>query len=124
MGLSDRVEFLGALPFEELADVYTASSVVCVPSLWQEPFGYAAAEAMAMGCPVVATPSGALPELLSDGRGYVAETFTSDALAAALRLALGDPGAARAAGERARDWSREQLTVDVIGPRYLELFES
>ena len=81
----------------ELGELYADAAVVCVPSAWQEPFGYAAAEAMAMGRAVVATPSGALPELLADGRGFVAaELSTREALAGHCDEALEDGGRRRA----------------------------
>lgn len=88
LGLERRVKFLGNLSFDGVAALYLRSTVVCVPSAWDEPFGYAAAEAMALGCAVVATPRGALPELLREGRGFVAESMHPDALAAALARAL------------------------------------
>ena len=76
IGVGGRAEFLGAMSLGELGGLYADAAVVCVPSAWQEPFGYAAAEAMAMGRAVVATPSGALPELLGDDRGFIAAAPT------------------------------------------------
>ena len=37
------------------------------PLQWDEPFGLAAAEAMACGTPVVTYARGAMPELVADG---------------------------------------------------------
>ena len=79
--MDDRPSSLVPCHLLKLGGLYADAAVVCVPSAWQEPFGYAAAEAMAMGRAVVATPSGALRELLGDGRGFVAAAPTSDALA-------------------------------------------
>jgi glycosyltransferase involved in cell wall biosynthesis len=121
--VADRVRFRGALPLEGIAELYARASVVCVPSAWEEPFGYAAAEAMAMGRPVVATPKGALRELLEGGRGFLAARDDPPALATALEAALSDPRSRRQAGERAVNFADRELGLEVIGPRYEFLYE-
>jgi glycosyltransferase involved in cell wall biosynthesis len=82
-----------------------------VPSLWAEPFGLVALEAMAMGTPVVAARSGGLAEVLVDGEtGYLTPPGDSNSLAAALRRVLEDDdlrsrmsSAARLRAERFRE---------------------
>jgi glycosyltransferase involved in cell wall biosynthesis len=45
---------------------------VLFPSDWEEPFGLVMIEAMACGTPVVATPRGAVPEIVVDGEtGFI-----------------------------------------------------
>jgi glycosyltransferase involved in cell wall biosynthesis len=60
-----------------------------VPSLWDEPFGLVACEALAAGVPVVGYDSGALREIVEQGvtgalvpRGAIAEAAASIATAA------------------------------------------
>ncbi|MCS7313281.1 MAG: glycosyltransferase family 4 protein [Acidobacteria bacterium] len=122
LGLESRVRFLGSLPLDGIAELYARSAVVGVPSTWDEPFGYAAAEAMAMGRPVVATPRGALPELLADGRGFVARTATPEALAEVLRTALEDERRRREVAARARAFARSQLRWDHAGTTYVRYY--
>lgn len=45
------------------------------PIIWEEPFGLAVVEALACGTPVVATPRGALPEIISPECGVLADSF-------------------------------------------------
>ena len=122
LGLRRRVVFRGRVTPAELQTLYTEAVLTCVPSAWGEPFGYAVAEAMAAGVPVVGAPTGAIPELLGDGRGFVAASVTPKALAASIRQALPDAGDRADRAHRAAAFAREELHVDVIGRRYEELY--
>jgi phosphatidyl-myo-inositol alpha-mannosyltransferase len=72
------VRFLGRLPDGDLAERYRQSDVFCAPSLGGESFGMVLVEAMAAGCPVVAS---AIPGYVETARG------------AALLVPPGDPAA-------------------------------
>ncbi len=124
IGLGDRVEFLGAMSLAELGELYADAAVVCVPSAWEESFGYAAAEAMAMGRAVVATPSGALPELLGDGRGFVAAASTPEALTVSLHEALEDHCRRKGVERKARDFALSNLSMKCVGPKYEAVYDS
>ena len=120
--LEGKVTFLGALSLEALVDLYRRGAIACVPTIMGESFGYAVAEAMAVGIPVVGAPTGAIPELLADGRGYVASSATPEALASTIREALVDhEGRAERAASAAR-FAREALHTDVVCRKYEELY--
>jgi glycosyltransferase involved in cell wall biosynthesis len=57
LGIESRVHFLGAVRHEEVAHLMNAATVFVLPS-HQEPFGLVLLEALACGCPVVATDEG------------------------------------------------------------------
>lgn len=102
-GLADRCRFIGFLPDPEaLPDWYRALSVVVCPSR-TEGFGLPCLEAMASGCPVVATRTGAWPELIEEGAdGFLVPGGEPAALAAAIAKITADPAAVAAMGARAR----------------------
>ena len=64
-GLQDSVLLLGFVPEEQLAKYYQASDLVVMPTLQLEGFGLVTVEALACGTPVMGTPVGAIPEVLS-----------------------------------------------------------
>ena len=64
-GLINQTRVLGYVPTEDLVAVYNLATVYCQPS-FDEGFGLPVLEAMACGCPVVASQSGSLPEVCGD----------------------------------------------------------
>ena len=71
LGVRHRVSFVGWQTGTSLVDVYRKATCVVIPSFY-EPFGIVALEAMACGCPVVASDTGGLKEIVTDGvNGYL-----------------------------------------------------
>lgn len=63
--LSDRVIIAGWVPDEDLPALYSGAELYVHPSLY-EGFGFPILEAMACGCPVVASNAASLPELVGE----------------------------------------------------------
>lgn len=57
------------LDHESYSKIYQKIRAVIVPSIWYEPFGYVAAEALLRGRLLIASRVGALPELAKDCKG-------------------------------------------------------
>ena len=123
--LRNRVEFFGHLGQEELSNFYRGLDALAVPSLdtsrWLEQFCRVAVEAMASGVPVVASRSGALPDVIGRA-GLLVSPGDPAALRAALRLIATHPdlaeqlrhdGVTRAAEF---SWGR-------VGADYVHLYE-
>lgn len=63
VGLSDRVEFLGRIPFEKLPGFYASLDVAIAPMV-ADTFGSGSVHAIASGTPVAGFAAAALPEIL------------------------------------------------------------
>jgi glycosyltransferase involved in cell wall biosynthesis len=78
-GLREDVVFTGFVDDEVLAGLYRQSEAFVLPSL-AEGFGIPAIEAMACGTPVVASKTGALPEIVGDA-GVLIDPFSAEDIA-------------------------------------------
>ena len=102
--VQDRVEFLGELDHEAIAEIMRHSDVLAFPSIWQEPFGLPVIEAMASGLPVIATRSGALGETVVDGEtGFLVDRGDVEGLATAMKRLAREPALRRSMGHSGRD---------------------
>lgn len=81
---------LGPVPNPVVKALWAKATIGVVPSLWPEPFGLVAIEAMEAGCPLVASDVGGLSEILSEGRGSLVPPGDPDRLAAAMIELLSD----------------------------------
>lgn len=67
--MGDRVRFTGEISDNELMSLYAGAKALCLPSLY-EGFGLPLLEAMQLGCPVLCSTAGALPEVAADAALY------------------------------------------------------
>jgi len=66
LGLENHVELLGFVPDEDLPHIYRAADLSIIPTQALEGFGLIALEALAAGTPVLVSPVGGLPEVVTD----------------------------------------------------------
>ena len=87
-----NVVFTGFLDKEQQASLWSNSSALVVPSIWDEPFGMVVLEAWAKERPIVAYAKGALPELIRHGvTGLLADPFSIDDLAKNIQELIDKP---------------------------------
>ncbi|MDR3744661.1 MAG: glycosyltransferase family 4 protein [Acidobacteriaceae bacterium] len=88
---TEDVTFTGSLPQPELARRMSCSHVLVLPSV-EEGFGMVMAQAMATGCPVIASDATGVEHLFADGQaGFIFPSRDVDTLAKRLQQLADDP---------------------------------
>ena len=110
--------FLGDIPAKDVACLYRLATLFAFPSLF-EGFGFPVLEAMACGCPVVASDRTSVPEVAGDA-ALLVDPEDEEAFAAAmsrvlcggqLKKSMVEKGKARAAGFTWEKTARRTLDV-------------
>jgi len=97
---------------EDVGPFFAAFDVFVLPS-GNEGTPVTAIEALASGCPVVATRVGGVPDVVTDGEdGFLVEPGDIDGLAARLALLARDPALRAALGGAGRERMRGRYAVD------------
>jgi glycogen synthase len=99
LGLSDHVLFLGKVTEEERATLLASASVFVLPSV-VEPFGIAAAEAMAAGIPAIVSKTSGIAEITDSV--FTVDFWDSDEFASRISELLEYPTLRRAMGAAGR----------------------
>lgn len=121
LGMADQVVFLGYLKQHELENVFDAAWAHVVPSLWREPFGNVATEAMMRGTAVIASRLGGLSEIVVDQEtGLLVPAGDRQALASAIAAVLGN----RVLAERLGEAGRDRALSEFSRTRVLDRFEA
>lgn len=115
-------------------EIFRGARVLLAPSVWEEPFGRVAAEALLNGVPPIVSNRGGLPEAANDGGfvlplpdGLTLDTrapVSADAVAPWVEIIekLAEDDVYAAASTRARAAGETYLPQN-LAPRYVELFE-
>jgi glycosyltransferase involved in cell wall biosynthesis len=122
--VESRVTFVGLV--DDMPEFWRGCDVGAVPSSQAiESFCLAAVEAMASGCPVVATAVGALPEIVRDAAtGWLVEPGNVAGLGRALGLYAQDQHLRTQHGTSARKLCEVEYDLSVAAQAYAELIRS
>ena len=95
------VEFLGSVPQADLPKIMSESHVLVLPSI-EDGFGLVMSQAMACGCPVIASTNTGGEDLFADGvEGFIVPIRDVDALANRMQRLMDDPDLQRRMSEAA-----------------------
>ena len=111
---ADFVDNLGRVSDEHLCSLYASASCLAIPSLY-EGFGLPAAEAMAVGTPVVAGARGSLPEITGNA-AILVDPYDSGSIASGIERAIDQRDELIALGRaRARQFTWAEAASKVAG---------
>lgn len=126
LGLSDRVVFLGAMPYQKVVPYYLAADAFWFPSnARSEAFGLVQVEAMASGCPVINTeiPHSGVPWVSRhEETGLTVPMDDPVALAAAAARLLNEPGLRERLADAGRERARREFDHQVMAERSLSIY--
>jgi glycosyltransferase involved in cell wall biosynthesis len=98
--LAERITFIGPVPHSHVVNYYHEADIHISPSVWNEPFGRPAVEAMACQLPVIASRGGGLAEIVEDRKtGLLVERDNPVALAEAILTLLADENLRKSMGK-------------------------
>jgi glycosyltransferase involved in cell wall biosynthesis len=123
LNLDDRVRFHGWLDAGRIAELLRPARALVFPSIWHEPGGLGALEAMAAGRAVIASPVGGLPEFVQDEHtGLLVDAGDDAALTAAIERLASDDASALRFGEAARARVIERHALSDHMHRLLQIY--
>jgi glycosyltransferase involved in cell wall biosynthesis len=114
--MSRFVKFVGTVGGAKKRDLLAGARCLWMPVQWDDPCPVNILEALASGTPIIGSPHGSLPELVSPDTGGLGETI-DELVALRHRLADWDPHACRARAERS-------FTHLVMAEEYLRMYRA
>jgi len=120
--LTARVDLPGWIPHDDLPNYLNKLQLLVLPS-YTEGLPNIILEAMACGTPVLATPVGAIPDVIVDGRtGFIMENNTPECIAENVIRALNSPNLERIA-DAGKRYVEENFTFEKAVENWRSILE-
>jgi glycosyltransferase involved in cell wall biosynthesis len=113
--LSRKIRSMGMVGGKRKAELIANARALLFPISWDEPFGLAMIEALCSGTPVIATPRGAVPEIVTPDVGFVCAGLP-EMEQAVERIGEISPHACRRR-------VMQHFTSDIMADNYLKVYE-
>jgi len=118
---SDKIDFIcpGLINDKDLLSKYYSASDLFVMPSFQESFGQTPVESLCCGTPVVAFPSGIIPELITDVNGFICKDYTIESLVYGISSALirkYDPSLIR-------EDVVKKFSYNIVSQQYMDLYK-
>ena len=120
----NNVHCIGHVPQSELKSLMSKSHVMVLPSI-EEGFGMVLAQAMACGCPVIASQNTGAEDLYHDGdAGFIVPVRDTDALTQRLQQLADQPALRQHMGQRALAQVQSMGGWDSYGDKALAIYQA
>lgn len=128
-GLDNNVHFLGFIPDNDVADLYSAADLFSMPCRELpgdiEGFGLTFIEAGYCGTPSIAGKnSGAEDAVVHNKTGFLVDPDSIQDIASTIDSFIDNPELRRQMGEKARSFATENFTIERISQEAIDFFES
>ena len=118
-----NVHWVGKMARADVWEKCRQARALIMPSIWYEPFGMSALEAMAMGTPVIASKIGGLPEIIQhDKTGTLVPANNMPELATAIDKLWHRPDFAQQLGKNAQTYVQKNHAPDQHLATLLKIF--
>lgn len=122
-GIESQTEFPGWVAGNDKDRLFRETSIFCLPS-YAEGFPMAVLDAWAYGLPVIATPVGGLPDIVSDGDDILLfNPGDTDRLAIQLERLITDCGLRDRIEAASRKFAEETFNVSTIGKHLGSIYD-
>ena len=129
-GVADRVSFAGWVDPADIPSHFAAADILAAPSRrapdgWVEAQGLSIAEGMAAGLPVVATRTGGIPDVVTDGRtGLLVPEGEPAEISAAIQRLWSDPALTATLAKEAKSVAETRFSRKATARRFSDLFHN
>ncbi len=116
---------LGRVPNEEVIALMQRAIALITPARWPEPLSRTHLEALAAGCPIVATDTGGTREVVADGvTGFLTAVSDVDAMAAHLRTLASDDTLHSRMATASRERAARLFDLEAVTNRHLAVYRA
>ena len=105
----------GLVDQKQKMEIFKNSDALLFPVRWNEPFGIAIIEAMSQGLPVIGSPYGSLPELITEETGIICNNY--DEFLSAIN------GNKKFNPQKIREYVEKNFSIENYTDKYLNLYE-
>lgn len=112
----------GQVSYAEIPSLYAQTDIVVFPSLWPEPFGRIAIEAMAAGKPVIGSAIGGIKEIITEGTGILVDPGNVKQLREAITMLMHNPKLREEMGKKGRKVVEGLYTEERVVGRLIQVY--
>jgi glycosyltransferase involved in cell wall biosynthesis len=124
LGLAERVQFHGFVPYEDLPAIYQAAAVLLLTSHY-EGFGRVVVESYLQGVPVVSSRTAGTEDIIADGvTGFLHRADDVSGIAASVLRLLHDAARRQQMGEAGGALVRERFAAERLARDWMALLIS